>query len=713
MKFQKKSKGEVLAAEALILHKPSSNTPVIALAGNPNVGKSTVFNALTGMNQHTGNWPGKTVACAEGYCKTQEGGYVLVDLPGTYSLFAHSAEEEIARNFICFGESDAVIAVCDASCMERNLNLVLQIIESGARVVVCVNLMDEAKRRGILPDLELLSHRLGVPVVGTVAKKKPTLSHLSAVLWEEIHTPPKKFALKIPYPNAIERAIAIPEAVLEGCYTGHLEPRWLALRLLDRDESLTRKIESYLGDTFLKNPDLCRALDQAWRILDECGIDRDALQDLLSAATVSYAEELCKGVIDRKAAQWNQRDRRLDKILTGKWTAYPIMLLLLAFVFWLTVSFSNIPSAYLSNAGFWLLERLSSFLYAIGTPPWLEGALVDGALRVLVWVISVMLPPMAIFFPLFTILEDAGYLPRIAYNLDRPFQRCNACGKQALTMCMGFGCNAAGVVGCRIIDSPRERLLAILTNSFVPCNGRFPALIALLTMFFIGSKGGALGSLTAALLLTLLILLGILATLAVTKLLSVTLLRGEASAFTLELPSYRRPQIAKVLVRSLLDRTLYVLGRAVAVAAPAGLVIWILDNVTVHDATLLTHCASFLDPFAHVLGLDGVILLAFILALPANEIVLPLILMTYLANGTLTELPSLVATRELLIANGWTWATAVCVLLFFLFHWPCSTTILTVKKETGSLKWAALAALIPTALGILLCILFTATVRCF
>ena len=379
------------------------------------------------------------------------------------------------------------------------------------------------------------------------------------------------------------------------------------------------------------------------------------------------------------------------------------MLLLLAFIFFLTIYAANYPSALLSAGLFWVQDRLTDLFTWLHAPAWLHGALVLGVYRVLAWVVSVMLPPMAIFFPLFTLLEDAGYLPRIAYNLDKPFQRCHACGKQALTMCMGFGCNAAGVVGCRIIDSPRERLLAILTNNFVPCNGRFPTLIAVITMFFVGTAGGFFSSALSALLLTAVILLGIFATFGITRLLSKTLLRGMPSSFTLELPPYRRPQIGKVIWRSLWDRTAFVLGRAAAVAAPAGLLIWLLANIKSGDVSLLQHCADFLDPFARLLGMDGVILMAFILGFPANETVIPIIIMTYMAEGSLTELAGLETMHALFTAHGWTAGTAVSVILFSLFHWPCSTTLLTVKKETGSLFWTLLAALIPTVVGCLAC----------
>lgn len=689
----------------LIIEKQTPEDRVIALAGNPNVGKSTVFNALTGMNQHTGNWPGKTVTNAQGYCRTKRHSYVMVDIPGTYSLMAHSAEEEVARNFLCFGGADAVAVVCDATCLERNLNLVLQTMEITPNVVVCVNLMDEARRKRIRIDLGALSRRLGVPVVSTVARKKKSLSALTDAL-DCLADGAQTRPAVVRYPEPVEQAIAALEPLVRERVGGKLPSRWLSLQLLDPDEALLSEADRCLGWGFSRDEGLNRALAEVRAGLQRQGIDRERLKDMVVSALVREAEAVCAIAVRRERESYGAFDQRLDRLLTSRATGYPVMLALLAFILWLTIVGANYPSQLLSDALFWVQERLTELFHAAGAPEWLHGALVLGVYRVLAWVVSVMLPPMAIFFPLFTLLEDAGYLPRVAYNLDKPFQKCCACGKQALTMCMGFGCNAAGVVGCRIIDSERERLLAILTNSFVPCNGRFPTLIALITMFFIGAAGGAAASLWSALLLTGVILLGILITFGITKLLSRTVLKGVPSSFTLELPPYRRPQIGSVIVRSVLDRTLFVLGRAVAVAAPAGLAIWLLANVTAGDRSLLDHCAAFLDPFARLMGLDGVILLAFMLGFPANEIVIPLIIMTYLSQGSLLELGSLAEIRALLVEHGWTWITAGSTMLFTLLHWPCSTTVLTIRKETGSWRWTALAAAIPTALGICACMAF-------
>ncbi len=675
----------------------------VVLAGNPNVGKSTVFNSLTGMHQHTGNWSGKTVTLSQGTARLEDRRLLLVDLPGTYSLLTHSAEEAVARDRLCFGHADVVAVVCDATCLERNLNLVLQVLEITERVVVCVNLMDEAARKGIYPDLKRLSDRLGVPVVGAVGRKKRTLTPLLYQL-EAVAAHPRSHRVRVMYDPLIEKAVADVSAVLRETDCQGLPPRFLALRLLEGDPSFMAALQMHWGADAL-NDAVLKAAEIAREALASAGIDGEKLRDLTVSAIARTAGEKISDIITYKRTQGEERDRKIDRVLTGRWTAYPFMLLLLAGVFFLTIIGANYPSEWLSALFARLGELLRGLLWHIHAPPWVTGLLIDGIYRVLTAVVAVMLPPMAIFFPLFTLLEDVGYLPRIAYNLDRPFCRCHACGKQALTMCMGFGCNAAGVVGCRIIDSPRERLLAILTNSLAPCNGRFPTFILVLTVFFAGSAAGAGETLRVSLMLTVLVLLGVLMTFAATRLLSATLLRGTPSSFTLELPPYRPPQVGKILVRSVFDRTLFVLGRAAAVAAPAGALLFVLANVHVGEISLLSHAAAFLDPVGRVMGLDGSILLGFLLGFPANEIVLPIVLMVYLAQGSMPAIGGIGEIGSVLSANGWTGVTAICFLLFSLMHWPCSTTVWTVKKETGSWRWAAVSILLPTLFGILACLL--------
>lgn len=684
----------------------------VALAGNPNVGKSTVFNALTGMKQHTGNWTGKTVQNAQGECVRGENVYTMVDIPGTYSLLAHSAEEEVARDFICFGGADAVIVVCDASCLERNLNLVLQTIEITEHTLVCVNLLDEAKKKRITVDLARLSERLGVSVCGTSARSGEGIDNMMDKLPAVISRKPGGKPC-VTYPEEIESALGFIVPVLEKKLNGKLSPRWAAVRLLDRDEKLNSSIGEFTGVDIDGDEEISSAVRRAEEYLAERGIDNAKFRDMIVTSIVRQGESIAAECVSFGRPDYYERDRRIDRILTHRIWGVPIMAAMLLIIFWITLEGANYPSELLFGALFSLGDKLSGLLTGAGAPEWLNSMLIDGIYRVLAWVTAVMLPPMAIFFPLFTLLEDVGYLPRAAFNLDKYFKKANACGKQALTMAMGFGCNAAGVTGCRIIDSPRERLIAILTNSFVPCNGRFPTLIAVITMFMTAGAAGLVQSFLSVLILTAVIILGVLLTFAVSRLLSATVLKGVPSSFALELPPYRKPQIGKVIVRSIFDRTIFVLGRAAAVAAPAGLVIWLMGTVRVGNTPLLRVCADFLDPFASFIGLDGVILLAFILGFPANEIVVPIMLMAYLSEGKIVEYESLDALKSLLSDNGWTLTTAVCTMLFMLCHFPCSTTCMTVKKETGSLKWTAAAFMLPTAVGVILCAVTANVMRIF
>ena len=648
----------------------------IGLIGNPNVGKSTIFNALTGMHQHTGNWPGKTVEKCTGYKKYNNTTYIFEDLPGTYSLSAHSKEEEVTRDFVYFKKYDALIIVCDAVCLERNLNLVLQVLSITRKVVICINLIDEATKKGISIDNKKLSSILKVPVILTNAKKKQGITQILDTLNKITNKEP----YNIEYPNIIQNEITEITSITNNKeislkkLTGELKE--------NKDKILIKKIEEAREKLYKKN------------------ITINDIEEIMAETISDKCEKICKRVITFKKQNYQKKDIIIDKIVTGKITGIITMLLLLIFIFWLTISFANIPSDFLYNFFFNLEEKLINILKNIHIPTIIINPLIYGVYRVLAWVISVMLPPMAIFFPLFTLLEDLGYLPRVAFNLDKIFKKCASCGKQALTMMMNFGCNAVGVIGARIIDSKRERLIAILTSNFIPCNGRFPILISIITMFLIINNTNPFIS---SIFLTLIILLGIITTFIISKLLSKTLLKGENSSFTLELPPYRKPQITKVIIRSIFDRTIFVLKRAILISAPAGLIIWLMANITVGSNTLLNICTNALDPFAKTIGLDGVILMAFILGFPANEIVIPIVIMGYMSLGYITEFNNLNDLKKLFIDNGWTIKTAICTMIFTLMHWPCLTTVFTIKKETNSLKWTLISIILPALVGILLC----------
>ncbi|ARC83987.1 ferrous iron transport protein B [Clostridium argentinense CDC 2741] len=684
-----------------IINKKKDNQSVIALAGNPNTGKSTVFNALTGLRQHTGNWPGKTVVNFQGSFNYKEKEFILVDLPGTYSLLASSTEEEVARDYICFGNADLIVVVLDATCIERNLNLLLQILEITPKVLVCLNLMDEAKKKNIKIDIDELSKKLKVPIIPTSARSGIGIGDLKEAIYENVLKEEWEETLKINYSEDINNEIDKISSLLEK-KCGGINYRWTALRLLDGDESIKQSIRKYVSKDFI--------VDDS-EIEEEIKNFREKQNNKVRDIIVSDIYEQCENIVRdsvNKSKNKILQQQKIDNILTSKATGIPIMLLMLTLILWITIEGANVPSELLAKVLFSFEDKLMNLLITIKLPIWLREILVLGVYKTLAWVVSVMLPPMAIFFPLFTILEDSGYLPRVCFNLDKAFKKACCHGKQVLTMCMGFGCNAAGVIACRIIDSPRERLIAILTNSFVPCNGRFPTLIALSIIFVGGTfASDRANSIVAALMVVALVVLGVVITLISSFILSKTILKGIPSSFTLELPPYRKPQIGRVIYTSIIDRTIFVLFRAMVVAAPAGLITYILSNVMIGDMSIVAHIANFLQPFGKLIGLDGYILMAFLLGLPANEIVLPILLMGYLSNGVMIEHDSIEQLKNILVNNGWTYLTLLNTMLFSLLHFPCGTTIWTIKKETGSNKWALVSFLMPTAVAIVVCFITT------
>ena len=667
----------------------------VGLIGNPNVGKSTIFNGLTGMRQHTGNWPGKTVARATGYKVYNGVSYQFEDLPGTYSLLAHSKEEEVTRDFVYFDDYDALLVVCDATALERNLNLVLEVLEITNKVVVCVNLLDEAKKKKIDIDLKKLSNLLKVPVIGVVARDKKGFKELLDELKNVAYK--KNGFIKISYDKFLVKDIYKLKKFVPNNFLNDVN---VLLRFLASDYSFINAFDFRYKTNLMRNLEAKKIKEEILNEYRLKGIQKEDIEVLMMETVNERCYEICQKVVKYNKKNYDFKERVIDKYLTNKLTGIPIMLGLLFLILWITITAANVPSDFLYEKFFEFEDVLYNFLNSINLPLWFIDMMVHGVYRVLAWVVAVMLPPMAIFFPLFTLLEDFGLLPRIAFNLDKVFERCSSCGKQALTMVMGFGCNAVGVTGARIIDSPRERLIAIITNNFVPCNGRFPLLISLITMFLITENSYGL---MRAFILLIFILIGVLFTFIISKVLSLTILKGIPTSFTLELPPYRRPQIGKVLVRSLFDRTLFVLKRAICISAPAGLVIWLFSNLTVDGTSLLKIFSDFLDPFGNLIGLDGVIIMAFFLGFPANEIVMPIIIMGYMSLGMITDMNDLNLLKELLVNNGWSYVTAICVMLFSLFHFPCLTTVMTIKKETGKWKWALISFIVPLLLGTILC----------
>lgn len=609
------------------------------MLGNPNVGKSTIFNSLTGLKQHTGNWSGKTVDVCFGKYSYNDIEYEVIDLPGTHSVSGCLAEEcvtasEMHGNEYTYTNSTTAI-IADATAMKRSIALALEYLRHprykyNKSAILCINLCDVAQKRGIEINKTLLEKLLGIPVITISARSKKDITKFKQAV--------EQSAVKHPTANTAAQA--------------------------------QNHSQEYAGKSINES-----------------------------------ANEIYQKCISQSYDLFNSPGYKFDKIITSKIFGIPAMILCLASILWITIKGANYPSELLAELFAYFKPYLSQFLSNTGLPDFATGMLCDGVYGTITWIISVMLPPMAIFFPLFTILEDLGFLPRIAFNLDRCYARTNMSGKQCLTQCMGLGCNAVGVTGARIMPTENQRTISILTNSFMPCNGRFALLITISTIFISGFLPGTKSSFSAMLTVLLLIILSVLITWCVSYILSNTLYKDENAVFSLELPEYRRPEFIKTLTVSLVHRTLVIMGRAVLCSAPMGALIWILANIEVGDISMLTAISQSLNPIGSFFGVDGFILFALILALPANEITLPILIMGYLSNGYMSDISDITTLKAIFENNSWTLLTAINMMLLTLYHSPCITTLMTIYSETHSIKKVIFAIILPCSIGGILCLI--------
>lgn len=644
----------------------------ILLVGNPNVGKSSIFNILTHSHEHTGNWTGKTVKLARKNIINTS--YTLIDLPGIYSLSSLSDEEIVAKDTLLFEQYEKIIYVMDSSNIEKNLHLLLQILEINKNIILCLNMVDELDIKGIKINDKKLSEILGIKVIRCSTSKNIGIKELIESLNEE-----SKSSYNYVYDYNIEKGISDIFEYL----THQFKSRFIALKLLEKDITLVDSIKTkYKLDIIDK--DIQNYLMH---------VNSEEISDSVSSLLNNISKKIYNEVVDTSK---EKEIGTIDKIFSKKIYALPIMFIIMFGIFFITIVLANYPSELLSlifNKFEICLVNLSNILKI---PSYIYEPIIYGIYRVVSFIVSVMFPPLVIFFFLFTYAEESGILPRLAFNFDKVF-KCSGChGKQALTICSGFGCNACAIVGSRIIDSKRDKLIAILTNSFIPCNGRFPMIIALITMFFTNSNN----KLQVSLYLTLFVILAILVSLLTSFILSKTILKGYNGFFILELPDYKKVKFKKVLKNSLIYKSLSILKKAVLVSIPCGIIIYLMTNTTIGNLSLFKIASNFLEPFGKLLGLDGVILLSFFLALPANEIVLPIIIMGYLGSKNVPMISNYLTIKEVLINNSWTYMTALSTILFSIMHFPCGTTLATIKSEVGT-KWMIYSFFIPLITGIL------------
>lgn len=647
----------------------------ILLCGNPNVGKSSIFNILTQSNEHTGNWTGKTVECASK--KIVGTNYTLIDLPGIYSLSSLSEEEVVARDMLLFGDYKKIIYVIDGEMLERNLNLLFQILEINKNIIICINMIDELKKKNIEINTKRLSEIFGVKVISVSTFDKTGIDELINCLDSESYC-----TFNYYYDYEVESKIREVSKVLPKYYNN----RYISLSVLLKDKSIINTIKDRYGiNVESKNLDNILMNTNSEKMYDSVASKINTLSNIVM-------REVYKNN-NKKSISF------FDKIFSNKIIAIMIMIMILFTIFFLTIVVSNYPSELLST----LFSNVESFLYKVAIhlniPTIIYEPLLFGVYRVVTFIISVMFPPLVIFFILFTYAEEIGILPRIAFNFDKVCNISGCHGKQCLTMCTGFGCNACAVVGSRIIDSKRDRLIAILTNSFIPCNGRFPLLIAVISMFLSNNK------IITSIYLCIFIIIAIVVSFLSSFILSKTLLKGYPGFFVLELPSYKKVKLKSIFKKAIIYKSLSILKKAIIVSIPCGIVLYIMSHVMINGSSLFLILSNYLNSIAKIIGLDGVILLAFFLALPANEIVLPIIIMGYLGLSNVSLIGDYLSIKNILVSNGWTVSTAISVIIFSIMHFPCGTTLSTIKSEVGT-KWMIYSFIIPLIFGVSILFIF-------